>query len=111
MVNVMEREEFLRRLTVLDTKCTALLTLSGVVLALNMLAVTLGKMDTMKKIFSIFISLLFLISSFLALSVIWIDWKATDVTLKNRTKAYKLAVIIEAIGLVCMAGLVIIIQL
>lgn len=103
----MDRSELVRRLAVLDTKCSALLQLSAVVLALNMISASIGEFGWLRHALGAIIASLFLATSFLSLLVICVNWEATESTLRRRTFAYRIAIIATAIGLVCMVGLTI----
>lgn len=98
----MDRNELFRRLTILDSKCASLLQLSAVVLALNMITVSVGTLDGLRQIVSVVIALIFLLTCFLSIFVIWVNWEASEGTLKRRTLAYRVAVVIATIGLICM---------
>jgi len=99
----MDHNELIRRLTVLDSKCSALLQLAAVVLALTMIPASIGKLDGLREVLSIIIAFLFLLTSFLSLSVIWVNWEPSERTLGHRTFSYQVAIVIAAIGLICMA--------
>ena len=101
----MNQSELIRRLTVLDSKCSVLLQLSAVVLALNMIPASIGKLDGFRQIISTIIALVFLLTSFLSLLVIWVNWEASEGTLRYRTFAYRVAIIMATIGLICMVVL------
>lgn len=103
----MEMDQLYERLNILDNKCSALLQLSSVILALIIIPVAFGKLSGLALTLSLSIAILFLVTSLLSLFVIWIIWEPTEVILSWRTGVYRIAVILTAIGLVCMATLII----
>jgi len=103
----MEMNQLYERLNILDNKCSALLQLSSVILALTIISATFGKLTGLAVTLSLSIAVLFLITSLLSLFVIWIRWTPTKATVDHRTCMYRIAVILTAIGLICMASLII----
>jgi len=99
-------EELYERLNILDTKCSALLQLSAIVLTIGTIPVTSGQIAGFSLILSLVIASIFLISSLLSLSVIWIKWEASMKTLVWRTYAYKISHTLTAIGLAVIAVLI-----
>lgn len=93
------------RLSILDHKCSALLELSSVVLALNIIPAVSGNLTNLGSLLSGTISIAFLISSLLSLFVLWIDWDATEQTLLFRTRIYRFCIFLTAIGLMAIAAL------
>lgn len=95
------------RLTILDGKCSALLQLSSVILALNIIPVAIGKLSGIALALSKIVAIIFLFTSLLSLFVIWIEWEPSEAILRYRTYAYRFAVVLTAIGLICIAFLII----
>jgi hypothetical protein len=95
-------------LGILDQKCSALLQLSSVVLALNIIPAVSGKLDQVESLLSGAIAIIFLINSLLSLFVLWINWQPSEQTLVFRTYMYQVCVGLTAIGLAAMAGLMLI---
>ncbi len=94
-----------RRLGIIDHKCSALLELSSVVLALNIIPAVSGNLTPVGSLLSAVISVAFLISSLLSLFVLWVDWGATEQTLQFRTRIYRFCIFLTAIGLTAIAAL------
>jgi hypothetical protein len=99
------QEDLNRRLGILDHKCSALLELSSVVLALNIIPAVSGNLTDVGSILSAIISITFLISSLLSLFVLWIDWQPTEKVLGFRTLIYRVCIFLTAIGLTAIAAL------
>lgn len=104
----LSRQELNQRLSILDHKCSALLELSSVVLALNIIPAISGNLSKMGSILSAIISVAFLISSLLSLFVLWIDWHPTEETVRFRTSIYSTCIALTAIGLTAIAALMLI---
>lgn len=100
-----EVAELNKRLGILDHKCSALLELSSVVLALNIIPAVSGNLTQVGSLLSAVISVAFLISSLLSLFVLWLDWQPTEETLRFRTRIYRICIFLTAIGLTAIAAL------
>jgi len=96
------QDELYNRLSILDSKCSALLQLSSVVLALNVIPATTGDLSGLTLAFSIIVAVGFLLVAFLSLSVIWIEWEPTVKTLSGRTCRYRAAFLLTWLGLLSM---------
>ncbi|WNZ24930.1 hypothetical protein HJG54_20130 [Leptolyngbya sp. NK1-12] len=94
-----------RRLGILDHKCSALLELSSVVLALNIIPAVSGNLSDVGSLLSAIISVTFLVSSLLSLFVLWIDWQPTEQVVEFRTSIYRFCIFLTAIGLTAIAAL------
>ncbi len=101
------KKELYDRLTILDGKCSALLQLSSVIIALNIIPAAMGKLTGLPVTLNIIVAIIFLLTSLLSLLVIRVEWKPTEATLKHRTLAYRFAVMLTATGLLCMTILII----
>jgi hypothetical protein len=99
------QDDLNRRLGILDHKCSALLELSSVVLALNIIPAVSGNLSDVGSILSAIISITFLISSLLSLFVLWIDWQPTEKVLSFRTSIYRICIFLTAVGLTAIAAL------
>jgi hypothetical protein len=103
-----ELEELYSKLNILDAKCSALLQLSSVILALNIIPAASGELAGLSLKLSMGIAVLFLATSLLSLNVIRIEWYPDEALLKRRTMAYSIALYLTAVGLIMMAALIII---
>lgn len=98
------QEAFYTRLSILDAKYSALLQLSSVVLALNIFPALSGRMDGLERELTVATVLIFLGCSLILLFVIWVDWRPSKRVLALRTVLYRTAVVLSAVGLVCVAA-------
>jgi hypothetical protein len=103
----MDQEQLYRRLDILDNKCSALLQLSSVVLALNVIPAVITDTSGLALTLTIVVVSLFLLSSVLALSVIWVNWSPTERTLTLRSRTYRVALVATGLGVFAMAARVI----
>jgi hypothetical protein len=103
----MEKSEIIRRLTVLDSKCSALLQLSALILTLNMISASIKNIGGLKQILSATITFIFLFISLLSLTVIWVNWRVSNRTVKYRTIMYRINIAMTAIGLLFVVFLTI----
>jgi hypothetical protein len=101
----LHRQELHKKLGIVDHKCSALLELSSVVLALNIIPAVSGNLSSVGSKLSAVISVAFLISSLLSLFVLWIDWEPSQETLIFRTRIYRICIFLTAIGLIAIAAL------
>ena len=108
MENKEELKDLYSNLNILDAKCSALLQLSSVILALNIIPAASGELAGLSLKLSLGIAVLFLITSLLSLYVIRIEWEPDEPLLKRRTIAYSIALYLTAVGLIMMAALIII---
>lgn len=99
------QQDLHRKLGIVDHKCSALLELSSVVLALNIIPAVSGNLTDIGSKLSAIISIAFLISSLLSLFVLWIDWAPSQETLVFRTLIYRICIFLTAIGLTAIAAL------
>ncbi|HET54677.1 MAG TPA: hypothetical protein ENN33_05605 [Ignavibacteria bacterium] len=105
--NNLKHEELYYHLNVVDTKCATLLQLSGIVLMIGTVSLASDIISNnllwlLSTIFTIF-----LVISFLSLSVVWLHWSKSNTELikilKYRTRVYNICVILTAIGLISIA--------
>jgi clan AA aspartic protease len=102
-----DQKELYERLNILDSKCSGLLQLSSVILALNVIPAVGGKLTGFSQVLSILVAVLFLVTSLLSLYVLQIEWQPTSKTLQRRTMAYRISLVLTVIGLFCVAALII----
>lgn len=102
-----DQKELYERLSILDSKCSGLLQLSSVILALNVIPAVGGKLTGFSQVLSILVAILFLVTSLLSLYVLQIEWQPTSKTLQRRTMAYRISLVLTVIGLFCVAALII----
>ena len=95
------------RLTILDGKCSALLQLSAVVLSIGIIPATMSNVLVAYRLLCLVATGSFLVVSILSLTVIWVDWIPSEATVKWRTGAYRLAVVLTGLGLLSTAALVV----
>lgn len=100
--NKTELEKICEKLSILDGKCSALLQLSAIILAIGIIPATSGKVEGSELILAAFIAGDFLITSLLLLSVIWYSNNPSAKLLSIRSKAYNFSLILIGIGLIAM---------
>ena len=103
----LSHQELYDHLNVVDTKCAALLQLSGIILMIGTVSLASGVLSTALRGLLGFIFATFLVISFLSLSVVWLYWSKSEASLvkflKYRTRVYNLCVLLTAVGLVSIA--------
>jgi hypothetical protein len=100
-----ESEKIHESLTVLDGKCSALLQLSGVILAIATIPVTSGKVAGVELLIAAFIAGDFLVTSLLLLYVLWFSSSPSATLLAARARIYNLSLVLVGIGLLAMGAL------
>lgn len=76
--------------------------MASVVLALNIIPIAAVDISGLALVLTAFVTGLFLASSLLALSVIWMNWRPTERTVRLRTTTYMVALVATASGIVTM---------
>ncbi|MDQ3974410.1 MAG: hypothetical protein M3276_08790 [Actinomycetota bacterium] len=100
----MSYDPLYRKLDILDSKCSTLLQLSSLVLALNVIPVAIVEQSRLALALTVVVAVPFLFSSLLALSVIWVDWAPTQRTVVVRTRTYLIALVATALGVIAMTA-------
>lgn len=96
----MEKEEIIRHLDAIDTKCAALLQLSGIILTLGALPALGGTTSGFRLVLSIMIALIFLVNCLISLSVLWYVPQPDELLFSKRNRSYRLCVCLTAAGLI-----------
>ena len=103
----MRRSELLRRLTILDGKSTVLLSISAIILTIFTIPIATHRLDGVLLNLSVTIAATFLAVSLLALSVLRVNWDPTEGLLNYKSKAFKFAIILTALGLIQVATFIV----
>jgi hypothetical protein len=101
----MDPETLRRHLDALDTKCAALLQLSGIVLTLGALPAVTGRIEGGRLLLSAIISAVFLVNCLISLTILWYVPEPDERLYELRSAAYKVSVILTGFGLLLIGVL------
>ena len=99
---------YYKELSILDSKASALLRISGALLSVAVLGIAFDQTFTDYRPIGKIIAWCFLISSVLAMQILYVDWAATDCTVKVREWCLRGALGFNYIGLGLVASILVI---